>query len=117
MTKNTATTTPAPETTDAPVITMAQQLQSHRANYVKTLGVNNKGSMDNDDQTARQLRAMDPDVVVTLAEVVTGQPTGSLTTAYANLNRGQRRMNAGNRIRNAIKRGDITMADVKAAMK
>lgn len=97
--------------------TMAQHLRKYRAKYVKTHGYNKQGSLDNGDNVAKLLRSLEPARVVALAEVVLGKKTGELAERYANLNLGQKRMNSGNLIRNAVKRGDTTAAKIKAAIK
>lgn len=43
---------------------------------------------------------------------VFGLESGELATKYENLYTGQRHMNAGNRIRSAFKRGNITADDL-----
>ena len=54
--------------------------------------------------------------MVRVAEVALGFPKGELAKRYESLNRGQRRMNAGNRIRAAVKREALTEAEIKAAI-
>ena len=100
---------------DAPKKTMANHLKNYRASYTKTHGWNRQGSLDNDDTVAKHLRKLSPDQVVALAERALGRETGELANRYENLNPGQRRMNSGNLIRNAIKRGDLTFKALKAA--
>lgn len=95
--------------------TMAAQLRKHRAKY-QTTSTNDRLSLDNGDDVATLLRGATPEQVVAAAEVLLGLPTGELAAKYAKLNNGQRRMNAGNRIRGAIKRGDKTAAEAKAAL-
>ena len=61
------------------------------------------------------LAGAEPLAVIWAAERLLGLESGELATKYAHLNPGQKRMNAGNRIRAAIKRGDATIDDLKKA--
>ena len=75
-------------------------------------------SLNNGDSTALSLSMFEPERVVAIAEkVLPGIKKGELKKKYAKLNRGMKRMNAGNRIRAAIKKGTITNAQLKAALK
>lgn len=96
---------------------MTRQLTSYRSNYQPTLGVGNRGSLDNGDSVATALRTLTPAQVAAVAETLLDLGKGFLTERYSNLNPGQLRMNSGNRIRAAVKRGDLTVAAVKAAIK
>ena len=102
--------------TETPKATMASHLRKYRANYIKTHGYNQQGSLDNGDKLATILRPLDPDRVVALAEKVLGKKKGELATRYEHLNKGQLRMNSGNLLRNAIKRGDTTATAIKKAI-
>ena len=74
-------------------------------------------SLNNGDNTAQMLAMLEPERVVALAEkVLPGIKRGELKKKYAALNRGMKRMNAGNRIRAAIKKGTVTEAQVKRAI-
>jgi len=94
---------------------MASQLAAYRGGYTEAVSSSGNKSLHNGDEVARQLAGMSPRDVVELAEAVLGMEPGILWTKYRNLNPGQQRMNSGNRIRNAIKRGDIVASDVIAA--
>ena len=75
-------------------------------------------SLNNGDHTATALRMFEPSRVLAIAEaVLPGIEKGELAKRYAKLNPGMQRMNAGNRIRAAIKKGTITKAALKRAMK
>ena len=87
---------------------MADTLRKARERYVKVKSAAGKNSMDNGDLVAKLLRDHGPAEVVALAERLLGLDCGELAEKYALLNPGQKRMNAGNRIRGAIKRGEIT---------
>lgn len=106
----------AADAADTPKVGMAAHLRKYRAKYTKTHGYNQQGSLDNNDQIAKLLRPLSPDQVVALAEKVLKHPAGSLKQRYENLNPGQRRMNSGNLMRNATKRGELTPAAVKKAL-
>jgi len=97
---------------------MSATLRKHRVGYQATKAASGHASLDNGDAIAQILRGLQPDAVVKLAErVVQGYTEGELAERYAKLNQGQRRMNAGNLIRNAAKRGELKVADVKKALK
>ena len=95
---------------------MSETLRKHRANYVHTDGYAGL-SINNGDDVASALRMFEPDRVVAIAEAALGFKKGELAKRYGKLNPGQRRMNAGNRIRAAIKRGDLTKTAFKKALK
>lgn len=88
--------------------TMAQTLLRYRAGYQDTVSSSNRPSLHNGDPVAVFLAGQDPAIVMAAAERILGLATGFLSEKYASLNPGQKRMNAGNRIRAALKRGDIT---------
>lgn len=119
MSKKNTSTTPATEATPKEKKArepMAKVLSLHRKDYKTCTSFSGKPSLDNDDQLAQALRGLTPDKVVATAERLCGLKSGELKARYAKLNNGQRRMNAGNRIRGAVKRQDVTFADVKAAI-
>ena len=91
---------------------MATQLQEHRANYVKTTAYSGKSSLHNGDPVAMFLSGKTPDEVIADAERLCMLPAGELKAKYGHLNPGQQRMNAGNRIRGAIKRGELTVEEL-----
>ena len=95
---------------------MAQTLRKYRQGYVKTASYNGNHSLDNGDEVAELLRGMSPQEVCALADKAFGQPEFHHWEKYQSLNVGSRRMNAGNRIRAAVKRGDLTIDDLKAAV-
>jgi len=100
---------------------MARTLKAHRAAYKAVKAASGNKSLDCDDATAKALRGLEADQVVALAQAILKAPEGEtlpdLAAKYAHLNVGQRRMNAGNLIRNAMKRGELKAADVKAGIK
>ena len=94
---------------------MKAQLDAYRHTYQDTVSSSGNKSLHNGDGVASKLAGMEPRDVVALAERLLEMEEGSLWAKYQNLNKGQQRMNAGNRIRNAVKRGDITTEQVEAA--
>jgi len=95
---------------------MAGTLSKYREQYVPTVAASGRKSLSNGDELAQTLEYKDHVVVMKIAETVLGLEAGFLATKYEKLNNGAKRMNSGNRIRAAIKRGDITIEDVKAAI-
>lgn len=93
---------------------MAKTLNRYRDNYEPHLTPQGKKSLSNGDWLAQQLAGLTPDEVVVVAASVLDQP--GLTERYAHLNPGQQRMNAGNRLRAAIKKDSGMIARVEAAM-
>lgn len=94
---------------------MASTLNRYRAGYTDTVSCSSRLSKNNGDDVAVMLAGAEPLAVIWAAERLLGLESGELATKYAHLNPGQKRMNAGNRIRAAIKRGDATIDDLKKA--
>ena len=94
----------------------AAQLAKYKPGYVATTSASGNASLHNGDEVANTLAGTDADTVVAAAERLLGFAQGELASKYANLNVGQKRMNAGNRIRGAVKRGDVTPDEVAAAI-
>jgi len=99
---------------ETPKLTMAQQLRKHKAKYEATVSYTNRPSLHNGDAVATVLAGLSPDQTCHLAETLKEMASGELVARYSHLNPGQRRMNAGNLIRGAIKRGDNTIAELAA---
>lgn len=122
----TSTTNPA-TATDAPTRkekrSASETLKSYRDGYngrpaYTLMGGYAGASLNCGDDTATALRMFEPARVLAIAEdVLPGIAKGELATRYAKLNPGMIRMNCGNRIRAAIKKGTITKAALKRAMK
>ena len=87
---------------------MSDTLLRYRASYEPTICYSGRKSLNNGDAIADFLAGLAPDEVLAKAEAILGLETGFLTEKYQNLNEGQKRMNGGNRLRAALKRGDIT---------
>lgn len=93
---------------------MAKTLNRYRGNYEPHLTPRGKKSLSNGDWLALQLAGLTPAEVMVVASSALDQP--GLTGRYAHLNPGQQRMNAGNRLRAAIKKDSGMIARVEAAM-
>lgn len=96
---------------------MSKILRKYAVGYEPSISVSGRKSLNTGDDVAHMLSGAEPFMVVKIAERALGLEAGELWAKYEHLNRGQQRMNAGNRLRAAIKRGDITIEDVKKAVK
>lgn len=110
----------APETDDEgedEPTTMSSHIRKYRPRYTKTKAYSGSTSLNNADEVAKALGGLTPKQVASLAmELIHECP--DLGALYGHLNPGQIRMNSGNRIRAAIKRGDLKAEEVtKAAAK
>ena len=94
---------------------MAHHLQQYREAYTTVTNASGKKSKICNDELSQMLASSTPDFVIAIAEHVLDRD--DIADKYAGLNEGQRRMNAGNLIRNAMKRGDIDISDVKDSAK
>ena len=95
---------------------MSRKLREARQRYEVTVAASGNASADNADVIAQALRGLEPKQVVAAAERILGMTEGELWAKYERLNPGQQRMNAGNRIRGAIKRGDVVADEVIAQL-
>ena len=113
-------TTETPTKTEEKIIrTPAATLKRYRdkGHYAHSDGFNGL-SLNNGDDTALSLAMFEPARVIAIAEnVLPNIKKGELKAKYKKLNPGMQRMNAGNRIRAALKNGAITKTALKAAMK
>lgn len=113
---NPAAAQATPTTEEAPKAPrkMADVLRAARVAYTVTKAYSGKASLNNGDQLAKALAGKTPDQAMAASEAVHAvfDPANvpDLKAKYGKLNAGQKRMNSGNRIRAAIKRGDITIA-------
>jgi hypothetical protein len=87
---------------------MSDQLRKYRGSYKQYVS-GDKHSLDNADDVALLLRPLEPMRVKRVAEKLLNVDLSQ----YDHLNNGQIRMNSGNRIRNAVKRGTISIPAVK----
>lgn len=75
----------------------------YRAGYVKGKSASGKSTLSNGDKVAVMLAGMDAIQACRIADAAFGVPFGHHLARYGKLNRGMQRMNAGNRIRAAIR--------------
>ncbi len=85
---------------------MAEALRKARVHYQKTRRPQGAASADCADLIAKELRDYEPLEVAGLADRCFDLPKGFHAERYAHLNMGQIRMNSGNKIRAAYKKGD-----------
>lgn len=90
---------------------MAGILANYRAGYVPSIAASGKKSLSNGDTIAKALEGKTAEEVLQIADSLLGLPSGTLQSQYARLNPGQQRMNAGNRLRAALKKGTIAVVD------
>lgn len=115
-TNQTNPATPADAPTRKEKRSAADTLKRYRSKYVHTDGYAGL-SINNGDNIADALKMCEPQRVVRIAEaVLPGVNKGDLQKRYAKLNPGMQRMNCGNRIRAAIKKGTITKTALKKAI-
>src|SRR3990172_2580076 len=100
----TTNTEPNPEPTLTPGQKMAKQLRAARPRYITTTTAAGNQSLHNGDEIAQLLAGRTPQDVCSIVEGKLGLAKGALTSKYEKLNPGQIRMNAGNLLRNAVKR-------------
>ena len=92
---------------------MAKTMAKYREKYQPSVSPSGRKSLNNGDKIAAILEGRDADEVLGIAEQLLELEKGELVLRYENLNPGQRRMNGGNRIRSAIKRGDHTIEQLE----
>ncbi len=96
---------------------MAETLNHYRAAYEDTAAYSGRLSKNNGDEIAKILGGLEPKAVIRAAEVLLDLEKGELWAKYERLNPGQQRMNAGNRIRAGVKRGDFGPKELNKALK
>jgi hypothetical protein len=89
---------------------MSQHIIGHSKNYVTSLNVNGDKTRICGDELSVVLLKFSVDEIVQMAGTIKGC---SLVEKYAALNPGQRRMNAGNIIRSALKKGKVTISAIE----
>ena len=92
---------------------MAETIRKYREDYIKTVSYSGNNSLDNGDEVAEVLRGMSPNETCALADKVFQQEPMHHWERWQHLNAGSRRMNAGNRIRGAVKRGEVTAQELR----
>lgn len=95
---------------------MSQTLKKYSKEYVKVQSYSGRKSLVSDNDLSSALAGLDPATVIYFVEKILGFEKDELLAKYAHLNPGQKRMTAGNRLRAAIKRGDITEDDAIQAI-
>jgi hypothetical protein len=91
---------------------MASQLARYRTNYVVTISCSGGKSLSNGDDLAQHLEGKPLDYVLSMADQWTPIKDGTPhAVKYAKLNPGSRRMNAGNKLRAACRKGTIMVTD------
>ena len=98
---------------------MTATLNKHKPKYVVSKTAAGKRSMNNGDELAQAMSKLDHTQVAAVAQILLNcEPlwVGDGSGKYDHLNNGQIRMNSGNRIRAAVKRGDISQEDAIAVV-
>lgn len=90
---------------------MSKILAKARSRYVATKTPKGRTSATCGDSVSKLMQGMDLDQALNFAEECLGLGQGALHEKYDGLNPGHARMNAGNRVRGAINRGDITIEE------
>lgn len=88
---------------------LATQIERFRENYSASTGPGGRKSQSNHDAIANALEGLEPEEVMAIAEKLLDLEPGFLMAKYGHLNRGQQRMNTGNRLRSALKNLTITV--------
>ena len=96
--------------------TMGEILSRYRPGYLVSVTPNGRKSRYNGDAVAEALEGYEPAQIIAAAEKLLGFKKGELREKYAGMNQGQQRMNVGNRLRGAFKRGDITIKEIEKAV-
>jgi hypothetical protein len=84
---------------------MHQHLNKYKPHYAFVSSARGNPSLCNGDPVAVALASKTPEEVVTLAMRLLGRP--ELKEKYQHLNNGQQRMNCGNLLRTAVKKGAV----------
>ena len=96
---------------------MTEVLAEYRKTYEDSKTPSGRASKRCGDKLSILLTGLDGTQAIKLAEMVLALEEGFLMAKYEGLNEGQRRMNAGNRIRGGLKREDITIEEVEKMAK
>lgn len=93
---------------------MSNTLKGYRAKYEPSISANGRKSLNTGDDFARLVVGASAAEVCSLADAIFEAGEGHHAARYSKLNIGQQRMNSGNRVRAAIKRGDAAFETVQA---
>ena len=91
-------------------------LAKYRGGYANARSASGSKSKICGDELSRTLEGLDANQVMSIAELVLGLAKNELVRKYEKLNEGQKRMNSGNRLRNAVKKGKISIEQIQSAM-
>ncbi len=95
---------------------MGEILAKYRVGYVVSITPQGRKSRSNGDELAQTLETYEPAQIIPAAEILLEIETGVLVEKYTGMNQGQARMNVGNRLRAAVRRGDITIEQIEKAL-
>lgn len=93
------------------------QMREARQRYERTTNYAGERSMDSGDDVACLLRGLEPIEACMLADRVLDVEDGHHMRRYGHLNPGQQRMNAGNRIRAAVRKETVSIKEVEDCYK
>jgi len=96
---------------------MSSTLTKYRAGYATSVTANGRKSKVCGDDVSWAFEAVLPTRAMAIAELLLSLETGFLAAKYDKLNEGQRKMNSVNRVRGAVKRGELTIAAIKKGIK
>jgi hypothetical protein len=90
---------------------MSNQLRKYRARYQRSVAASGSKSLNNGDALAAYLEMKTGKEVCELADKFLPMDGQTHFERYARLNEGQKRMNAGNKLRAAVKNNLITVTE------
>ena len=93
----------------AKVYRMREHLAKYKPRYTTITSATGNSSLCNGDALAQRLAGKTPNEVLAMAERLLGV---ELKAKYESLNPGQVRMNCGNRLRSAVKKGTLTIDQI-----
>lgn len=93
---------------------MSSTLARYRVGYKDAVNASGKKTKICGDELSQAFLSLDPEQTMAKAEQFLNLEPGFLKEKYAKLNPGQKKMNSTNRVRAALKRGDITIEQITA---
>lgn len=96
--------------TETKIYRMNEHMAKYKYRYTHISSAEGNSSLCNGDDVAQRLAGKTPKDVLALAERLLGI---ELKAKYSKLNPGQIRMNCGNRLRSAVKKGAIKLSDIR----